>query len=113
MLKYSCNLVAAIESTSSNHFSKPRKDFLDMVKYASSKKIYTATSTNAHYLDDENARRTVESGLDRLEVGVEWSRGGKVIPGMPENQGAGLCKATLDVFNLGEATDIARLANHR
>src|SRR6476620_702935 len=26
--------------------------FLDMVKYASSKKIYTATSTNAHYLND-------------------------------------------------------------
>jgi len=27
-------------------------DFLDMVKYASGKKIYTATSTNAHYLTD-------------------------------------------------------------
>ena len=40
-------------------------DFLDMVKYASSKKIYTATSTNAHYLDDENAKRTIENGLDR------------------------------------------------
>src|SRR6476659_1596074 len=39
-------------------------DFLDMVQYASSKKIYTATSTNAHYLDDDNARRTVESRLD-------------------------------------------------
>src|SRR6059058_5966452 len=25
-------------------------EFLDMVQYASSKKIYTATSTNAHYL---------------------------------------------------------------
>ena len=32
--------------------------FLDMVKYASEKNIYTATSTNAHYLDDENAKRT-------------------------------------------------------
>src|SRR6476660_9418153 len=31
-------------------------DFLDMVQYASSKKIYTATSTNAHYLTDANAR---------------------------------------------------------
>ena len=30
--------------------------FLDMVKYASQKKIYTATSTNAHYLNDENAK---------------------------------------------------------
>src|SRR5918993_1323645 len=40
--------------------------FLEMVRYASSKKIYTATSTNAHYLNDKNAKRTVESGLDRL-----------------------------------------------
>ena len=46
-------------------------DFLDMVKYASSKKIYTATSTNAHYLNDENARRTIESGLDRLIISID------------------------------------------
>jgi radical SAM protein with 4Fe4S-binding SPASM domain len=42
-----------------------------MVKYASSKKIYTATSTNAHYLTDENARKTVESGLDRLIISID------------------------------------------
>lgn len=46
-------------------------EFLEMVKYASSKKIYTATSTNAHYLTDENARRTVESGLDRLIISID------------------------------------------
>ena len=45
--------------------------FLDMVKYASSKRIYTATSTNAHYLTDENARKTVESGLDRLIISID------------------------------------------
>ena len=45
--------------------------FLDMVKYACSKKIYTATSTNAHYLDDENAKRTIESGLDRLIISID------------------------------------------
>ncbi len=45
--------------------------FLDMVKYASSKKIYTATSTNAHYLSDENAKRTIESGLDRLIISID------------------------------------------
>jgi len=45
--------------------------FLDMVKYASSKKIYTATSTNAHYLTDENAKKTVESGLDRLIISID------------------------------------------
>jgi len=46
-------------------------DFLDMVKYASSKKIYTATSTNAHYLSEANAKRTVESGLDRLIISID------------------------------------------
>jgi radical SAM protein with 4Fe4S-binding SPASM domain len=46
-------------------------DFLDMVTYATSKKIYTATSTNAHYLNDSNARRTVESGLDRLIISID------------------------------------------
>jgi radical SAM protein with 4Fe4S-binding SPASM domain len=68
-------------------------EFLEMVKYAGTKKIYTATSTNAHYLDDDTARRTVESGLDRLiisldgttqEVYRQYRRGGeleKVIAG--------------------------------
>lgn len=42
--------------------------FLDMVKYASGKGIYTATSTNAHYLTNDAARKTVESGLDRLNI---------------------------------------------
>ena len=46
-------------------------DFLEMVKYAHSKKLYTATSTNAHYLDEENAKRTVESGLDRLIISLD------------------------------------------
>ena len=45
--------------------------FLDMVKYASSKGIYTATSTNAHYLDDAKARKTVESGLSRLIISID------------------------------------------
>jgi radical SAM protein with 4Fe4S-binding SPASM domain len=45
--------------------------FLDMVQYASNKNIYTATSTNAHYLKDENARLTVESGLDRLIISID------------------------------------------
>lgn len=45
--------------------------FLDMVKYASTKGIYTATSTNAHYLNDANAKKTVESGLDRLIISID------------------------------------------
>jgi len=47
------------------------KDFLEMVKYASGKGLYTATSTNAHYLTDEAARKTVESGLDRLIISID------------------------------------------
>ncbi len=46
-------------------------DFLEMVKYANDKGIYTATSTNAHYLTDEKAKKTVESGLDRLIISID------------------------------------------
>lgn len=45
--------------------------FLEMVNYASRKKIYTATSTNAHYLTEEAAKKTVESGLDRLIISID------------------------------------------
>ena len=45
--------------------------FLELVQYAARKKIYTATSTNAHYLTDSNARKTVESGLDRLIISID------------------------------------------
>jgi radical SAM protein with 4Fe4S-binding SPASM domain len=46
-------------------------DFLEMVRYASSKNIYTSTSTNAHFLNDDNAKKTVESGLDRLIISID------------------------------------------
>jgi len=46
-------------------------DFLEMVRYASDKGLYTATSTNAHYLTDQNAKKTVESGLDRLIISID------------------------------------------
>lgn len=45
--------------------------FLDMVNYARQKKIYTATSTNAHYLNEKNAKLTVESGLDRIIISID------------------------------------------
>lgn len=45
--------------------------FLEQVKYANNKKIYTATSTNAHYLTDEISKRTIESGLDRLIISID------------------------------------------
>ena len=45
--------------------------FLDMVRYAKQKNIYTATSTNAHYLTGDVAKRTIESGLDRLIISID------------------------------------------
>lgn len=45
--------------------------FLEMVKYAAQKNIYTSTSTNAHYLDDHNARSTIKSGLDKLIISID------------------------------------------
>jgi len=46
-------------------------NFLEMVNYANQKKMYTATSTNAHFLDDTMAKRTVESGLSRLTISID------------------------------------------
>ncbi len=46
-------------------------EFLEMVRYAHEHGMYTATSTNGHFLDPERARRTVEAGLDRLIVSVD------------------------------------------
>lgn len=45
--------------------------FLEMVRFAHERGIYTATSTNAHFLNDKNARATIESGLDRLIISVD------------------------------------------
>ena len=46
-------------------------DFLPMVRYATNQGIFTATSTNAHYLDSQKARETVESGLKRLIISID------------------------------------------
>lgn len=46
-------------------------NFLEMVQYASNKGIYTSTSTNAHYLNPEMAKKTVESQLDRLIISID------------------------------------------
>lgn len=45
--------------------------FTEMVQYASGKKIYTATSTNAHFLNDETSNKIIESGLDRLIISID------------------------------------------
>lgn len=45
--------------------------FLDMVRHAADKGLYTATSTNAHFLDDARAEATVHSGLSRLIISLD------------------------------------------
>jgi len=45
--------------------------FFEIVKDARKRKIYTATSTNAHFLTEENARKTIESGLDRIIISLD------------------------------------------
>ncbi|MFT3884146.1 MAG: SPASM domain-containing protein [Flavobacteriales bacterium] len=45
--------------------------FLDMVRQASDRGIYTATSTNAHFLTEEKAEATVRSGLSRLIISLD------------------------------------------
>ena len=47
--------------------------FNELVKYAAQKKIYTVTSTNAHYLTERKARETVQSGLDRKLISEDDS----------------------------------------
>jgi radical SAM protein with 4Fe4S-binding SPASM domain len=47
------------------------KEFLEFVNYAAQKNVYTSTSSNAHYFTDELARKTVESGLDRLIISID------------------------------------------
>jgi radical SAM protein with 4Fe4S-binding SPASM domain len=42
-----------------------------MVEYARKKKIYTATSTNAQFLSNQLAKKTVESGLDRIIISMD------------------------------------------
>lgn len=45
--------------------------FNEMVQYASNKKIYTATSTNAHHITPLLASQIVKSGLNRLIISVD------------------------------------------
>lgn len=47
------------------------RHFPEMIKYASEKRIYTISSTNGHFLNDDNARQTIESGLDRLIISID------------------------------------------
>ena len=46
-------------------------NFLRMVSFAHSRKIFTATSTNAHFLNPRNAEEVVKSGLDKLIISLD------------------------------------------
>lgn len=47
------------------------RSFLEMVKKASAKGIFTTTSTNAHFFTPEIAEETVRSGLDKLIISLD------------------------------------------
>ena len=46
-------------------------DFLTFIQQAKAKKIYSSTSTNAHFIDAKKAEEIVESGLDRLIISID------------------------------------------
>ena len=50
-------------------FLNPR--FLEMVRFADQHKIFTSTSTNAHYLDAQRVDEVLDSGLKQLIVSMD------------------------------------------
>jgi radical SAM protein with 4Fe4S-binding SPASM domain len=68
--------------------------FFDFIAMARSKRIFVASSTNGHFLDEQSVRKTLESGLNRLIISLDgadqasyeaYRRGGdfgKVISGI-------------------------------
>ena len=47
------------------------KDIFEQISFAKQNRIYTSTSTNGHYLDADNCKKIVDSGLDRLIISVD------------------------------------------
>jgi MoaA/NifB/PqqE/SkfB family radical SAM enzyme len=43
----------------------------EFIRYASERKIYTSVSTNGHHLGPENAKKMIESGLDRIVISLD------------------------------------------
>jgi len=46
-------------------------DFLQLIQDAKKHKIYTSTSTNAHFIDAKIAKDIIDSGLDRLIISID------------------------------------------
>ena len=49
------------------------KDFTEMIRLAKKHKLYTITSTNAHYLTPKKCEETILSGLDRILISIDGS----------------------------------------
>jgi len=47
------------------------KSLFKMISYANEKNIYTTTSTNAHFLDNENIKKTFKSDLDEIIISID------------------------------------------
>ncbi|MDX2362415.1 MAG: radical SAM/SPASM domain-containing protein [Crocinitomicaceae bacterium] len=46
-------------------------DFLTLIRDAKKHKIYTSTSTNAHFINEKVAEDIIDSGLDRLIISID------------------------------------------
>lgn len=47
------------------------KQLFEMIKFANKKRLYTYCSTNGHFLNDTNAKKIVECGLDELIISLD------------------------------------------
>lgn len=47
------------------------KNFIEMVRTAKKRRLFVSTSTNGHFLDEETARKTIVSGLDKIIVSID------------------------------------------
>lgn len=47
------------------------KNIFDLIAYANNKGVYTATSTNAHFLNPESCQKVIDSGLKRLIISID------------------------------------------
>ena len=47
------------------------KNIFEMISYANKKKVYTATSTNGHFLSKDNSLKIIYSKLDKLIISLD------------------------------------------
>ena len=47
------------------------KNIFDLISYANDKGVYTATSTNAHFLNPESCQQVINSGLKRMIISID------------------------------------------